>query len=221
MQACIPFKMNHPLLLRVLTFFLISCNWNTPKSSEEKPETVVRDTVKMLYYNPHFKVDSTSKLLLDGYYQIRQVFGSYTTNDKDYYPNNPTYGYIQFFNDGFCKVGWWNGFFQSPEEIRSQIAENKAFGFWGIYKTNKDTLLLEYLYNPASPGVQYSEHRNTLTALIDNGQIVVTTHDNTKYSYPDNKEALATSSCIGTFVNLKTPYNSSDNYLKKEIGKYQ
>lgn len=209
------------ITLSAFTFFLISCNWDVPKSSAEKPQTEVSEKVKLLYYNPLFKLDTISKLRFDGYYQIRQVFGSYTTNDKDYYPNAPTYGYIQFFNDGFCKVGWWNGFFQSPEEIRNQIAENKAFGFWGIYKINKDTLLLEYLYNPASPGVQYSEHRNTLTALIDNEQIAVTTHDHTKYSYPDNKEALATSSCIGTFVKLKTPYNSSDNYLKSEIGKYQ
>lgn len=216
-----PFKMNHSLLLSALTLCLISCNWDTPKSSEEVSQTDVRDSVKMLYYNPHFKFDTTSKLQLDGYYQIQQVFGNYTTNGKDYHPNKPTYGYIRFFNDGFCKLGWWNGFFQSPEEIRNQIAENKAFGFWGIYKTNKDTLLLEYLYNPASPGVQYTEQRNMLTALIDEGKIIVTTHDNTKYSYPDNKEAVTTSSCIGTFVSLKTTYDSTDNYLKKEIGKYQ
>jgi hypothetical protein len=215
------FKMNLSLLLSALTLSIISCNWDDQESSKAISQTEGSDTVKMHYYNPQFRPDTTSKLRLDGYYQIRQVFGSYTTNDKDYYPNKPTYGYIKFFSDGFCKVGWWNGFFQSPEEIRNQIAENKAFGFWGIYKTDKDTLQVEYLYNPASPGVQYSEQKNTLTALIDNGQIIVTTHDNTKYSYPDNKEALATSSCIGTFVNLKTPYDSSDNYLKKEIGKYQ
>lgn len=216
-----PFNMNYSILLSVLTFILISCNWDNPKPSEEISKTEVGDTVKMLYYDPHFNLDTSSKLRLDGYYQIRQVFGSYTTNNKDYYPNNPTFGYIQFFSDGFCKVGWWNGFFQSPEDIRTQIADNKAFGFWGIYKTNKDTLLIEYLYNPASPGLQYAEKRNTLTALIGQEIISVTTHDNTKYSYPDNKEALATSSCIGTFINLKTSYNSVDNYLKKEIGKYQ
>lgn len=91
-----PFEMNHSLLLSALTFFLVSCNWDAPKSSEEVSRTKVRDIVKMLYYNPHFKLDTTSKLRLDGYYQIRQVFGSYATNDKGYYQQANVWLYTIF-----------------------------------------------------------------------------------------------------------------------------
>jgi len=216
-----PFKMKHLLILMGLTCFLSSCNWDTTGTSGEKPEAKLDEKVKMLYYNPDFKFDTTSKLRLDGFYQIREMFGTYTTNGKDYYPNNPTYGYIQLFKDGFCKVGWWNGFFQSPTEIQEQIAKNKAFGFWGIYKTLKDTLLIEYLYNPVSPGREYSERRNFLSALIDINEIIVTTHDRVKYSYPDLKKDSLTSSCVGKFVKMTTSYVDSDNYLKKEIGNYR
>ena len=175
----------------------------------------------MLYYDPTFTLDTTSHLRVDGFYQIRQIFGTYTTNGKDYHTSEPTYGYLQFFKDGFCKVGWWNGFFQSPSEIKTEIENKAAFGFWGIYKIHGDTLLLEYLYDPSSPGVKPFEHRNTLAGLIHTNEIVVITHAGIKYSFPQIEKDSSTSSCIGKFVKLPTTYNESDNYLKKDIDKYR
>lgn len=209
------------IILIGLTVFVNSCIGDTSKNSKVESSSQPTEKVKMLFYDPNFEFDTTSKLRLDGYYQIRQIFGSYTTNDKDYYSHDPTYGYIQFFNDGFCKVGWWNGFFQSPTEIKNQITNNTAFGFWGIYKIAKDTLIVEYLFNPASPGVQYSEQRNILFALMDTDNITVTINDNIKYSYPEVMKDSLSSSCIGKFVKMKTEYHGKDNYLKKEIGRYQ
>ncbi len=211
----------HQTILVGLVFFFFACDQKKTETSDDQIQVQPAKKVKMLYYDPDFKFDTACKVRLDGYYQVIQIFGSYTTNGKDYYPNNPTYGYMQFFNDGFCKVGWWNGFFQSPTEIRNQMASNKAFGFWGIYKIVKDTLFVEYLYNPASPGVQHSEHRNTLSALIDTNEICVTLHDHIKYSYPEVKKDSLTSSCIGKFIKIQTTYNEADNYLKKEINTYQ
>lgn len=220
-MSCMPFNMKLLTLLISLTLFFYSCNWNNKKTSGDKIQQTPHERVKMLFYNPDFRFDTTSRLRIDGYYQIREIFGSYTTNDKDYYPNDPTYGYIQLFSDGFCKVGWWNGFFQSPAEIKSQIVANNAFGFWGIYKISKDTLLIEYLQNPASPGLQYSEQRNLLSALILSDEIIVTTHDRIKYSYPEVKKDSLTSSCIGKFISVTNTYKESDNYLKKEISNYR
>lgn len=100
------FHMKPYIILIGLTVFINSCIGDTSKKSKVESPSQPTEKVKMLFYDPHFKFDTTSKLRLDGYYQIRQIFGSYTTNDKDYYLHDPTYGYIQFFNDGFCKVGW-------------------------------------------------------------------------------------------------------------------
>ena len=214
-----PFNMRQLPYIIILTYLLISCVGGSTQIVDkfEKPT----EKVKMLYYDQAFTFDTTSKLRLDGYYQIRQIFGSYTTNDKDYYPNDPTFGYLHFFHDGFCKVGWWNGFFESPTEIKNEIANYKAFGFWGIYKLNGDTLQIEYLYNPASPGVNPFEARNTLTALIKTNEIIVTIHDNIKYSFPEVEKDSLTSSCIGKFINVQTEYNKLDNYLKRNILNYQ
>ena len=214
-----PFNMRLRPYIIILTCLLTSCVGSKIQivNKFEKPA----EKVRMLYYDQAFTFDTTSKLRLDGYYQIRQIFGSHTTNDKDYYPNDPTFGYLQFFPDGFCKVGWWNGFFESPTEIKNEIANNKAFGFWGIYKLKGDTLQLEYLYNPASAGVHSFQTRNTLTALIKTNEIFVTIHDNIKYSFPEVEKDLLTSSCTGKFMNVQTQYNKLDNYLKRNIHNYQ
>src|SRR5690242_1426058 len=103
------FTLRYLLYIIVLTGFITSCNGGSTQADEKSSKKQPSETVKMLYYDTAFSLDSTSKLRLDGYYEIREIFGTYTTNDKDYYPNNPTYGYLQFFSDGFCKVGWWNG----------------------------------------------------------------------------------------------------------------
>lgn len=82
-------------------------------------------------------------------------------------------------------------------------------------------MIVEYLYNPSSPGVQNSEQRNILLALIDTDNITVTINNKIKYSYPDVMKDSLSSSCIGKFVKMKNEYNVKDNYLKKEIGRYQ
>lgn len=112
-------------------------------------------------------------------------------------------------------------FFSSPEKIKKEIADNSAFGFWGLYKTKGDTLYVEYLYNPSSPGVAPFEHRNTLTGLLKDNEIIVTEHASIKYSFPANVKDSLTSSCIGKFVNSPVQYNQKENYLKSGIYKYQ
>jgi len=213
-----PFNLKPFHYIISLTYLLTSCNGGSTHVPD-KPEKPV-EKIKMLYYNKAFTLDTTSNLRLDGYYQIRQIFGSYTTNGKDH-PNDPTYGYLQFFNDGFCKVGWWNGFFESPKEIKNEVQKNNAFGFWGIYKVNADTLYVEYLYNPSSPGVTPFEERNTLVGLIKENEIIVKRHANIKFSYPEVEKDSLTSSCIGRFVNIHTDYEKMDNYLKKDTTYYK
>lgn len=53
----------------------------------------------------------------------------------------------------------------------------------------------------------------TINASLSSIRFAVYSMDesNTKYSYPENKEALAASCCIGMFVKLETFYDSSDN----------
>ena len=175
----------------------------------------------MLYYDDTFHFDPSLNLKVDGYYEIREMSGSYTTNGKDYYSNKPIYGFLQFFRDGFCKVGRWNGMFESSADIKKEMQNNNPHGYWGIYKIKGDTLYIEYLYTPASPGVDPSEERNTLVGLIKENKIIVTFFDNAKYSFPDIVEDSLTSSCIGKYVGLKSGYDMMDNYLKRNIAKYQ
>jgi len=215
-ERCMPFNLKHFHYIIILTYCLTSCNGGSTQVTEKPAEKV-----KMFYYDKAFALDSTSKLRLDGYYLVRQIFGRYTTNGKDYSPHDPTYGYLQFFSDGFCKVGWWNGFFESPTEIKNEVQKNNAFGFWGIYKVNADTLYVEYLYNPSSPGVAPFEERNTLVGLIKKNELIVKQHANIKFSYPEVEKDSLTSSCIGTFINVHTDYDKMDNYLKKNTSYYK
>src|SRR6266542_921290 len=212
-----PFNLRQLYYIIILTYFLTSCNGEQTQTNDKI--TGKTKEVKMLYYNEAFMFDATSSLKVDGYYQVRQIFGSYTTNSKDFQTHEPTFGYLQFFPDGFCKVGWWNGFFQSPKEIEKEIGNNRSFGFWGIYKTKADSLYLEYLYNPASSGANPFEERTTIVGLIKESEIIIIQDDNIKYSFPNNPNDSLTSSCIGKFVNTPTKYDEADNYLKTNISK--
>jgi hypothetical protein len=216
---CMPFSVKTLINGIVILASLFSCGQRVTKDRVSQENNSAR--VKLLYFDNAFSLDSSSQLRLDGYYLVRQIFGTFTTNGKDYRPHDPTYGYLQFFNDGFCKVGWWNGFFNSPSEIENHMLKNDAFGFWGIYKVHSDTLELEYLYNPSSPGVPPFEERNTLVGLIKQNEIIITEHANIKYSFPKVPKDSLSSSCIGTFVSVPTDYLKMDNYLKKDTSYYK
>lgn len=97
------------LVVSILICLSASCNnSHIPAIGSSRSQN---EKVKMVYYKPDFTFDTNSRLKLNGYYQVREIFGSFTTNGKDYQTNKPTFGYLQFFPDGFCKVGWWNVFF--------------------------------------------------------------------------------------------------------------
>jgi hypothetical protein len=170
------------------------------------------EKVKFLLYDSAFAFDSTSKISLSGYYRVREVFGV---------SFKPSYGFLQFFPDGFCKVGHWNGIFTSAAELDEAFDNNPPYVFWGVYKTVLDTLLIEYLYSPATPGRGPIERKYTLAGLIKENEIVIISTDSQKYSYPENLGDSLISSCVGKFVSHPSHDLPKDNYLKKNINKYQ
>jgi hypothetical protein len=174
----------------------------------------------MKYYNPNFKLNSTTNLQTGGYYEIKQIFGTYTTDGTNFKVNRPKHGFLQFFKDGFCKVGYWNGIYENPVDVKNGFLDYKGYIFNGIYKIDSDTIKVEYLYNPISPGLGYSEHRNMLIATIKNNRLIITSDNYTVFSYPKNPADSLTSSCIGKFVSIDVIENQHNNYLKENIERY-
>ncbi len=91
--------------------------------------------------------------------------------------------------------------------------------FNGIYKIESDTLKVEYLYNPASPGSGQKNNRNTFSGLIRENRINFILDGATKFSYPNNPSDSLTSSCIGRFKKAEFNESNWNNYLKKNINK--
>jgi hypothetical protein len=200
---------------------LASCNLEEKKISTKSTDLITEQKFPIFeFYNPDFVFDSTSNLRTDGYYEVKQIFGTYTTDMKTYHTNKPTYGFVHFFDDGFCRVCSWNGIRKNSAEIESAFQNDKGYIFNGIYQLQTDTVRIEYLYNPASPGAGQTNKRNTLLGLIKENRIDFLICGGIKYSFPQNPQDSLTSSCIGRFRKSEFDKSTWSNYLKDNIDKF-
>lgn len=200
------------LIILILIFgIFFSCKENT-KPNKTSDFLTKEQKIEMEYYNPNFLLDSTSNLRTDGYYEIKEIFGTYTTDGTNFKTNKPKYGFLQFFEDGFCRVASWNGIYQNPTDVKKGFISGKGYIFYGLYQIESDTLQIEYLYNPASPGAGQSEHRSTLKGIIEPNRIVIKEDTNRIFSAPN--------SCVGTFIEMEIYNTNLKNYLKENIEKY-
>ncbi|KAF2519919.1 hypothetical protein E0W68_01450 [Flavobacterium salilacus subsp. salilacus] len=183
-------------------------------SCKTQPEHNNQGKITIEFYDPGFTLDSLSDLRTDGYYEIKSISGTYTTDLIVYKRMPPTYGFIQFYKDGFCRIGPWNGLYESPEAIRQKVMLNNTYVHWGIYKISSDSLAIEFLDG------RCNESRNTINAIINDEKIIITNLGIRKYSYTENKSDSLTSSCIGKFVQAELHYDEKDNYLKNNIENY-
>ena len=212
------------LLISFLIFGIIfSCGQKekTKGKPTELPEFVLEERkAEFQYYDAEFELDSTSKIRTDGYYEVTQIFGTYTTDLETYHTNKPKFGFVHFFNDGFCRVCSWNGIRKNPQDVEIAFEEGKGYVFNGMYKIVQDTVKIEYLYNPASPGAGQTDNRKTLIGVIKDNRINFISYGQTKYSYPNNPSDSLTSSCIGRFKLAEFDQSQWNNYLKENITKY-
>ena len=172
------------------------------------------------YYDAEFELDTSLNLRTDGYYEVTQIFGTYTTDLKTYHTNKPKFGFVHFLKDGFCRVGSWNGIRKNPADVEKDFKEGKGYIFNGIYKIELDTIRIEYLYNPVSPGAGRRNNRNTLTGLIRDNRIDFLYEGRTQFSFPTNQSDSLTSSCIGRFRKSDFDNSQWNNYLKENIDKF-
>ncbi len=213
-----PSKIIIPLLILTMVF---SCKQKQEEKPTKMPEFIVQDKKpEFEYYDAEFKLDSISNLRTNGYYEVTQIFGTYTTDLETYHTNKPKYGFVHFFKDGFCRVGSWNGIRKNPDDVKLAFKNDKGYVFNGMYKIELDTIRIEYLYNPASPGAGQRNNRNTLTGLIRENRIDFLYDGPTRFSFPTNQSDSLSSSCIGRFRKAEFNKSKWNNYLKDNIDKY-
>lgn len=198
--------MKSRLLLIAVVVCCLACKDKTPlnQSTEE---------VNMMFYKPDFKLSTLSGLRVDGYYEVKKV-----TSNSDM-ENNALYGFIHFMDDGFCRISLWNGIQKNSMEVKSAFESSKGV-FYGIYEIKNDSLNIEYLYSPASPGYGKIEERHIINAVISEEKILIIKDRSNTYSYNSDSEGSSLESCIGTFVQAEYDSTLVKNYLKDNINKY-
>ena len=175
----------------------------------------MEEQVVMEYYNPDFRIDSTSKLKTNGYYEVKE-YKTFDFEEKEDYYERPNYGFVHFFEDGFCRVGAWNGIHKYSVDVEKSFKEGKGHIFNGLYQIQSDTLRIEYLYNAVSPGAGQANSRHQLKAVVSEGKIIFAGG----YNYPYKHADTLTSRCVGTFIKAEYDENSWTNYLKENIHEY-
>ena len=210
------------ILILLLIFTLVfSCKQKREDKPTKMPEFIIQDKKpEFEYYDAKFELDSSSNLLTDGYYEVTQIFGTYTTDLETYHTNKPKFGFVHFFKDGFCRVGSWNGIRKNSADVEKAFKKDKGYVFNGMYKIELDTIKIEYLYNPASPGAGQRNNRNTLIGLIRENRIDFLYDGRTRFSFPTNQSDSLTSSCIGRFRESDFDKSQWKNYLKENINKF-
>jgi hypothetical protein len=199
----------------ILTSFLIfSCREN-----KNNTQTVgIQETEKkviMEYYDSKFELEPTSRLRTDGYYEVRE-FKTYDFKEKEDYYERPNYGFVQFFKDGFCRVGAWNGIHKYSADVEKSFQEGTGYVFNGLYQVQSDTIRIEYLYNAISPGAGQANNRHQLLARILDEKIVFMGG----YIYPYKQADTLTSRCVGRFVKAEFDETKWTNHLKENIADY-
>ena len=195
------------LILILIFILLINCDIGKPE------RTYIEPTFEL--YNPNFELDSISNIRIDGYYEIIERCGKYTIDGKNFYPNKPKYGFLHFFENGFCRVGIWNGVNKSLSDVEIQFQNGKGWVFDGLYQVNIDTIKIEYLYDVAIFNSS-TYKKDELIGLIKENKIEFLEHSGAKYSYPINQSDSLTCSCIGRF-KASNYENNWENELKHKI----
>ena len=200
-------------------FFIVFCSCNEKKTNVQSTELLTAEKeVIMEYYNPKFKLDSTSNLRTDGYYEVKE-YKTFNTDETDEYYQRPNFGFVHFFDDGFCRVGLWNGMRKYSIDVKKDFETNEGYVLNGLYQITADTLKIEYLVNSKNPIPGHTQYRNTMSGLISNDKIIFIT-GRSNYIYPYKQADTLTSRCIGTFKVADYDESNLTNYLKENIDNY-
>ena len=124
-----PFEKNMRITLILLFFGLIISCKEKEKPTKLPIKLVQDEKVEMEYYNPEFKLDSKSELKTDGFYEVKEIFGTHTIDSKNYYTNKPKYGFVHFFDNGLCRIGLWNGIRKNSSDVKKDFEDGGAYVF--------------------------------------------------------------------------------------------
>lgn len=194
-------------ILSVVTLITTSCSTNN----------VVIE--KLMFYDSSFKLPSNSLLRVDGFYQIEENFRTFLQS-QDSFDTKITLGFIQFFDDGFCRVGNWNGIFSDKDQVFHTATSDSVWGWrWGLYKLSKDTIKIEYTRKWEKSITKTKFYRVEITGLLKADSILIIEDPPLEYSYPPDRTRSA-QACIGKFVQSEINKKLFDNFLKREPDKY-
>jgi len=206
---------NIEIVIIILTsLFINSCRENKSIEVPSEFETTDKEVI-MEYYDPEFELEPSSNLRTNGYYEVKE-FKTYDFSEKEDYYERPNYGFVQFYKDGFCRVGAWNGIHKYSADVEKSFKDGKGYVFDGLYQIQSDTVRIEYLYNAVSPGAGQANSRHQLIARILDDKLIFMGG----YTYPYKNADTLTSRCVGRFVKAKYDENARTNYLKENISEY-
>jgi len=180
---------------------------------------------KLRFYDPQFKLPKESRLRTDGFYQIESVTRTLNLS-VDTFTTSTTYGFINFFDDGFCRIGQWNGIYRNGQEAFSTVTiDAPNYGWtWGLYKLMHDTVLIEtHAIDHSHVFGNAPYYRNELTCILKNDTLFVVMVGNDEsaflYDYPLDS-TTSSQTCVGHFTKVEINENRFDNFLKREPEKY-
>lgn len=181
------------------------------------------DIEKLKFFDPEFQIPDHTLLRVDGFYVVKETLITYlppTDSLPKPYQKDISYGFIQFFHDGFCRIGDWNGIYRDSVDVAEKVIHSKTQNWrWGLYKLDNDTITIEYTRKWMESVFRTIYYRHQMVGVLKENGLIIINNPPEKYIVSPNPDD-SSPGCVGTFVESEFDYDSLDNFVKKEPKKY-